>query len=250
MNVDDPARPLTEADRAAAVSQLRRAAEDGRLSPHELDDRVARVRRARLVGELRSALDGLGPENASAATAVIWPSSAPSQTTPSQTTPTPTTPSQTTPTQTTPNQPAQAPRTGMVPQGPALPTPPGYRPDDRLTLSAGMSNEKRSGRWTIPPFVRTQAGFGKVKLDCRHAQPAAAVIDIEVGVGADNVVIIVPPGWGVDTDRLGKGIGTIKVKVPRDAAPGCPTLVFHGALGMSTLVVRTENWVERRLDKS
>jgi hypothetical protein len=26
--------------------------------------------------------------------------------------------------------------------------------------------------------------------------------------------------------------------------------VFHGALGMSTLVVRTENWVERRLDKS
>jgi hypothetical protein len=226
MNVDDPARPLTEADRAQAVSQLRRAAEDGRLSPHELDDRVARVRQARLVGELRAALDGLGPENTSAGTAVIWPSSAPGRTTPSR------------------------PGTGMVPPSPALPTPPGYRPDDRLTLSAGMSNEKRSGRWTIPPFVRTQAGFGKVRLDCRHAQPAAPVIDIEVGVGADNVVVIVPPGWGVDTDRLGKGIGTIKVKVPRDAAPGCPTLVFHGALGMSTLVVRTENWVERRLDKS
>ena len=224
MSVDDPARPLEEADRAAAVSQLRRAAEDGRLSPHELDERVARVREARLAGQLNAVLAGIGPATGSAA--VLWPTSQPAD---------------------PPNVPAPS---GPSPQPrPAVAGPPGYRPDDRLVLTAGMSDEKRSGNWTVPPFVRVQAGLSKVKLDCRHATPGAQVIDVEVGGGVDNVVLVVPPGWGVDTDRLGKGIGSIKVKVPRAAAAGCPTLVFHGQLGMSTLVVREANWLERRRDK-
>ncbi|MCA1781427.1 MAG: DUF1707 domain-containing protein [Dermatophilaceae bacterium] len=220
MSVDDPARPLEDADRTAAVSQLRRAAEDGRLAPQELDRRIAKVRDARLVGELGVALAGLPPEGSKPAP-VIWPSALP----------------------------AQAPTAPQQPQAPSASTPPGYRPDDRLALTAGMSDERRSGHWTIPPYVRLQAAFSKVKLDCRHAEAAAPVIDIEIGLGADNVVLVVPAGWGVDTDRLSKGIGTIKVKVPRAAAQGCPTLVFHGQLGASTLIVREENWVERRLDR-
>lgn len=228
MSVDDPARPLEEADRAAAVSQLRQAAEDGRLSPHELDERVARVREARLAGQLNAVLAGIGPAAAGSA-GVLWPTSQPSQT-------------------------VQAPQTAQAPTAPrpqhrpAVAEPPGYRSDDRLALTAGMSDEKRTGRWTVPPYVRVQAGLSKVKLDCRHATPAAPVIDVEVGGGVDNVVFVVPPGWGADTDRLGKGIGSIKVKVPRGAAEGCPTLLFHGQLGMSTLVVREANWFERRRD--
>lgn len=224
MSFDDPARPIEEADRTGAVSQLRQAAEDGRLDPHELDARVAQVRDARLVGELGAALRGLGPAPSgplSSAQRTVWPTA----------------------------QPAQPPVAPQAVERPAVTDPPGYRPDDRLSLTAGMSNEKRGGRWTVPPYLRLQAGLSKVKLDCRHAQAASAVIDIDVGGGADSVVLVVPPGWGVETDRLGKGIGTIKVKVPRAAAPGCPTLVFHGQLGMSTLVVRHENWFERRLDK-
>jgi hypothetical protein len=220
MSVDDPARPLEESDRAAAVSQLRRAAEDGRLSPRELDQRVALVSRARLVGELGTPLRGLGPDTSEGAP-VIWPTV----------------------------QPAQAPA-AAPPRQPSSPSgPPGYRPDDRLVLTAGMSDEKRSGRWTIPPYVRVQAGLSKVRLDCRHAEAGSPVIDIEVRGGVDNVVLVVPAGWGVDTDRLGKGIGTIKVKVPHEAAEGCPTLVFRGQLGMSTLVVRGASWLDRRRDR-
>lgn len=220
MSVDDPARPLEDADRAAAVSQLRRAAEDGRLDPHELDQRVERVRVARLVGELSAALDGL-PAEPTGSAPMIWPTA----------------------------QPAQAPPAPSSHHTPSLPDPPGYRSDDRLSLTAGMTSEKRGGRWVIPPYVRLQAGLAKVKLDCRQAEAAAPVIDIQVGIGASNVVLVVPPGWGVDTDRLGKGIGKIKVRVPRVAAEGCPTLVLHGQLGVGNLIARGENWLERRLGR-
>ncbi|MFN2345618.1 MAG: DUF1707 domain-containing protein [Dermatophilaceae bacterium] len=220
MSVDDPARPLQDADRAAAVAQLRGAAEDGRLDPHELDQRVERVRTARLVGELSAALDGLRSEP-TGSTPMIWPTA----------------------------QPAQAPAASSAHHTPSLPDPPGYRPDDRLSLTAGVASVKRGGRWVIPPYVRLQAGLAKVKLDCRQAEAVAPVIDIRVGIGAANVVLVLPPGWGVDTDRLGKGIGKVKVRVPRVAAEGCPTLVLGGQLGVGNLIAREANWVERRRDR-
>ena len=132
---------------------------------------------------------------------------------------------------------------------PQLPSPAGYRPEDRLVGSAGMSAEKRTGPWTIPPYVRLQAGFAAVKLDCRQATTETDVVDIEIGVGASGVVVIVPEGWGVNTDRLNKGIGTIKVAVPRQAQPGCPTLMFHGQVGVGSVKVRGANWLERKFDR-
>ena len=129
---------------------------------------------------------------------------------------------------------------------PTLPSPPGYSPNDRLVLSGGFTDEKRSGNWVIPPYLRVQAGFANVKLDCRHADPAAPIIDVEVGVGAANVVFIVPEGWGVDTDRLGKGMGSIKVKIPRQAQSNQPTLILRGSLGVGSVIVRHENWVEKK----
>ena len=222
MSLDDPARPVSDDDRSNAVSQLRRAAEDGRLTPQELDRRLAQVHQARLVGELGAALGGLGPPpvqdaGVSAGDGPIWPTAPPPGT--------PTVPS---------------------PQVPAAQSPPGYRPDDRLNLTAGFSSEKRTGHWVIPPYLRVQPGFADVKLDCRQAQAAAAVIDIEIGVGASTFKLILPPGWAVNADRLNKGLGTVKVKVPSVADEGCPTLVVHGQMGVGTFVAREENWVERR----
>lgn len=222
MNVDDPARPLTDSERAAAISELRRAAEDGRLDPSALDERLERVQGARLVGELTLILAEVGTR-VSDTPATVWPTGPLAQRPP-------------------PPQPEPV-------ALPTQPTPPGYGPDDRLSLTGGMSNEKRDGRWVIPPYLRVQAGLSNVKLDCRHAHAAAPIIDIEVGVGAGNVVLVLPAGWGVDTDRLGKGIGTIKVKVPRQAEPGYPTLLVRGQLGAGTLVARSANWFERRRDK-
>lgn len=216
MSMDDPARPVTDDDRRGAVTELRRAAEDGRLQPAELDARLEQVAQARLNGQLGAALEGI-PQ-----TGATWPVA---------------------------NTPyAPAPQAAAQLQHPTG-APAGYRPDDRLVLSAGMTNEKREGRWTVPPFLRCQPGMANIKLDCREATPAADVIDVQIGIGAGNVVFIVPPGWGVNTDRLGKGIGSIKVRVPRNASPGCPTLVFHGQLGMGDLKVREENWIERKLAK-
>ena len=223
MSLDDPARPVSEDDRRNAVSQLRRAAEDGRLTPQELDRRLAQVHQARLVGELGAALDGLGSpqplqdSGGDPGGGPIWPTVPP----PGE----PTVPS---------------------PQVPAAQSPPGYRPDDRLNLTAGFSSEKRTGHWVIPPFLRVQAGFADVKLDCRHAQAASSVIDLEIGMGASTFKLILPPGWAVNADRLNKGLGTIKVKVPSTADAGCPTIVVHGQMGVGTFVARQENWVERR----
>lgn len=217
MSMDDPARPVTDDDRRGAVTELRRAAEDGRLQPAELDARLEQVHQARLQGQLGAALKGIPT------TGATWPvANAPHAPAPPPQQPSPTHPAS---------------------------TPAGYRPDDRLVLSAGVSNERRRGRWTVPPFLRVQPGMANVVLDCREATPAADVIDVEIGIGAGNAVFIVPPGWGVNTDRLGKGMGSIKIKVTRDASPGCPTLVFHGQLGMGDLKVREENWIERKLAK-
>lgn len=213
MTVDDPARPVTDDERRGATSQLRAAAEDGRLAAAELDARLEQVQQARLHGQLQSALEGIEQRQQS------WPVA---------------------------NAPQAPPQQPPPPQHPAN-TPAGYRPDDRLVLSAGMSNEKRRGRWTVPPFLRVQPGMANVTLDCREAIPAADLIDVEIGIGAGNAVFIVPPGWGVNTDRLRKGIGSIKIKITRDASPGCPTLLFHGQLGMGDLKVREANWMERKL---
>lgn len=60
--------PLTDADRDAAVASLRRAAEDGRLDPLLLDDRIARVRSAATRAEVELAASDLRP-----AAARPWP---------------------------------------------------------------------------------------------------------------------------------------------------------------------------------
>lgn len=53
---------IGDAEREQAVAELRRAAEDGRLSAEELDDRVARARAARVAGELTVLLADLHAE--------------------------------------------------------------------------------------------------------------------------------------------------------------------------------------------
>lgn len=221
MSLDDPARPISDDDRTSALSQLRRAAEDGRLNPHELDRRMAQVHQARLNGELGAALTGLGSprplQDPGAGGGPIWPT-------------------------------VQAPEVATVPPAPvpAAQTPAGYRPDDRLILSSGWSGEKRQGHWVIPPYLRVQAALADVKLDCRQAEAASPVIDVEIGVGAATFRLVLPPGWAVNADRLNKGLGTVKVKVQSVAAEGCPTIVVHGQMGVGTFVARQENWVERR----
>jgi hypothetical protein len=118
------------------------------------------------------------------------------------------------------------------------PAPLGFSPEDPLRLDGGVSSEKRDGVWVMPPFLRISSGVGSVKLNCLRATAAAQVVDVEVIAGAGSVVIILPEGWGVDDDRLGKSMGSKSIKVPRAPAPGKPLLVLRGSVGMGSLKVR------------
>jgi uncharacterized protein DUF1707 len=122
----------------------------------------------------------------------------------------------------------------------------GYSRKDPLRLDGGMSSEKRRGPWTVPPFIVISQGVGSVKLDCLQATPAAQVIEIQVIGGAGSILLVLPDGWAVDTDRVSKGWGSKKVKVPREPAPGKPLLVIYGSLGMGSLKIRPANRFEKR----
>jgi hypothetical protein len=122
----------------------------------------------------------------------------------------------------------------------------GYSREDPLRLDAGMSSEKRRGVWTVPPFLVINPGLGSVKLNCLEAIPAAQLIEIAVIGGAGSILLVLPDGWGADTDRLSKSMGSRSVKVPRDPAPGKPLLIFHGSLGLGQFKVRPPHRSELR----
>lgn len=200
---------IGQLERDEASSRLRAAAEDGRVSAAELDRRLAVVRGATIQDELDSVLHDL-PR----------PLLAPVEPTPAP---------------------------GMfVPTAPGLQGPPGYSPIDQLMLTATMSKQRRDGDWQLPPFIRVQALLDSVKLNCLFARPAAQVIDLEVAPGAGTVVLVLPEGWSVNTDRLGRGVGSVRVKVPQQQVPGHPIIVARGSLGLGSFVARGPNWFERR----
>jgi hypothetical protein len=129
------------------------------------------------------------------------------------------------------------------PQGPP---PPGYSRDDPLRLDGGTGTEKRRGIWTVPPFIMINQGLGSVKLNFLQANPAAQLIDIQVTGGAGSILLVLPEGWAVNTDRVSKGWGSKSIKVRREPAPGKPLLVLYGSLGMGSLKVRPPNRFEQR----
>lgn len=204
------------ADRDAAVAELQRAAQDGKLTPDELAERTAAAAGARTYGDLDALLADLRPpEDAS---------------------------------------PVRLQQVEAYPPAPVYqrtPTPPsmmrpGFSLADPLILSAGFSGAKRTGPWEVPPFLRVQALAETVRLDCLEATAHSEVIDLEVLPGAATVLVIVPEGWGVQCDRLGKTWGTISSKVPSQAAWGNPLIVARGSVGLGTFKVRGANWFDRR----
>lgn len=123
--------------------------------------------------------------------------------------------------------------------------PVGFSIEDPLKLSANFTDEKRSGRWAVPPFIRAAPNMSNVKLDLRDAVPQADIIHLQIDGVAGNVVLVLPAGWGVDSDRLGKGIGTIRNRFGPLPTPGYPVVVVTGSVGMGTFVARKERFYER-----
>lgn len=122
---------------------------------------------------------------------------------------------------------------------------PGFRPDDPLVLAAGAGSVKRVGRWELPPWVKISPAMGSVKLDCREAVALAEVIDVQLVGSMGSLAMIVPEGWAANVDRISPGIGSVKNKLPTVAAPGCPTLVLRGQLGVGSVTLRHANRWDR-----
>jgi hypothetical protein len=131
-----------------------------------------------------------------------------------------------------------------VPPAPGAPV--GTSPDHRLTLTAGMSSHVRRGIWTVPAYLRLNAGLGTVKLDFQHAICPHPVVDIAVLGGLGAVVLVVPEGWGANTDRVGKGMGSVSNRVDEVPQPGHPLLVLHGSSAAGSVRVRYPGWGDRR----
>ncbi|MFT3831756.1 MAG: DUF1707 domain-containing protein [Micropruina sp.] len=207
------------AERDAAVAELERAAGEGKLSPEELAERTATARQARTYGELHALFSDLRPPES--------PSMAPVRL-------------------------QQVEAYPAVPgeSYPPLPSPstlrPGYSPADPLVLNAGFSGAKRTGQWEVPPFLQVQALADTVRLDCLQARAVSEVIDLEVLPGAGTVVVVVPEGWGVLCDRLGKSWGSVSSKVPSQAAWGNPLIVARGSVGLGSFKARGANWFDRK----
>jgi hypothetical protein len=211
-------RAVAEDERAVAISLLRRAAECGLLSSVELDRRVALVRRARLAAELAIALVGID-KYPFAAPPAHWPVLPP------------------------PPAPV-ATRSRTHERSPIR----GYGPDDPLTVSGGLESETIGGQWIVPPYLRLHAGLSSVRLDCRWAHATASTIDIEIRAGITTIVMVLPGGWGADASGVRRNFGTLRIKVPRHPVQGYPTLVLHGGLGITTLIVRGESRIDRWRD--
>ncbi len=120
----------------------------------------------------------------------------------------------------------------------APPREPGYRWDDPLVISAGWDSEKRIGAWEVPPFLEAAPVAGDVKLNFVDAVPVSLVIDLVVDGRAGNLVLVVPEGWGVNTSRVEKGMGSIKNRVAERAAPGHPQIMVRGNNRLGNIVAR------------
>lgn len=123
----------------------------------------------------------------------------------------------------------------------------GTDPEHRQTMTGGMSSYVRRGVWTVPAYLNLNAGMATVKLDFQQAVCPHEVIDIAVSAGIGAVVLVVPEGWGVNTDQIGKGIGSVSNKVDTISRPGQPLLVLHGSSVAGAVRVRYPNRQDRYL---
>ena len=216
----DPQGPLRvgHAERENAIAELQRAAADGKLTPPELDERTGLAHLALTYADLAALLADMRLP-------------LPAQSGPSVT----------------------LQQVEAYPPMPSYPNPskpsgpPGYAPHDPLVVNAGFTGAKKTGSWEVPPYLQVQALADTVRLDCFEARAISEVIDLEVLAGAGTVLIVVPEGWAVQVDRLGKTWGSVNSKVASQPAWGNPLIIARGSVGLGSFKARGAHWSDRRI---
>jgi hypothetical protein len=125
------------------------------------------------------------------------------------------------------------------------------RLDNRRSVAAMFSRERREGRWVVPASLAVTAVFGEVTLDLRQALLQASRITVYATIIGGTLQLIVPEGVSVQltgSSVLSRRTGTAAAP----AVPGMPqievrTLAFGGRV--RTIVPRTRRrWSLRRAD--
>lgn len=122
-----------------------------------------------------------------------------------------------------------------------LGTAPGMSWDNPYVITA-HGWDVRAGRWEMPPFMEVNTGFMSViTLYCMEAVAFAPVIDLSL-VGGGRVTLVVPQGWGVDTQQIRTNgtNGYIWSHVNSRPTGGNPRIVMRG---------QTSNWIRVRHPK-
>ncbi|GAA1999150.1 hypothetical protein GCM10009755_03250 [Brevibacterium samyangense] len=223
----DPARTLRigHAERDEVIEILRDAAAEGRIDTEELTERIERTVNAKFYVDLDAVVADLP---------VPPPSSAVRK-------------------QQEFRAVHQAPGASLQPYaaGPlATGDEPGHHPADPLVLRATWENEKRTGRWNPPPFIRLEPVAATAEINFLEVTTPLREIDVEVTSGMGMATIVVPETWGVNIDRLSSSWGTVKSKVSAVPQDGYPLVRVHGSVGMATFTARGAGYFERkRLEK-
>lgn len=216
---EDPRSRLRigHAERDSVIETLRVAAGEGRLTADELEERIERTAGAKTYADLDALVNDLPVEPPSRALGG-GPAPAPGEPLPQR---------------------SPAPR-------PGVPGEPGWQPHDPLVLSAGWDNERRRGQWRVPPYICLKSTGATAELNFLEVESAPDVISVEIRGGVGSALIVVPDGWGADTSRVDKALGSLSNRVGEVSSPGCPQIVVTGSLAMSTLTVRGAGFFDRR----
>ncbi|MDO5533522.1 MAG: DUF1707 domain-containing protein [Propionibacteriaceae bacterium] len=91
---------------------------------------------------------------------------------------------------------------------------PGYTWDDPLILEGtGWKQLIIAGEWAVPPFLEVHSSIGGVLLDFTLATARAKVIDLVLVVNDwGTTTIVVPEGWGVDTQATQVEVSYIETR--------------------------------------
>lgn len=214
MDGDSAARKIRigHAEREDVIEQLRVAAGEGRLSVEELTERIEKASAAKTFADLDPLVEDLP---------VAPPSSALG---------------------------GQAGTVVRTASGAVVPTAntPGWDVADPLIVRAGWEDDRRRGRWPVPPFIRVESTGATVELSFLEVDQAPDRIHIDLAGTMGACLIVVPDGWGVDITAVHGSWGTKKTAVDQIPRPGLPLITLRGSLGMSSLTVRHANWLDRR----
>ncbi|MCT2183833.1 DUF1707 domain-containing protein [Brevibacterium casei] len=205
----DPVRTfrIGHKERDEAIELLREAVGDRRITVDELDERMEAVQAAKYPVDLDAVLSDLTPD---------LPSD------------------------------RYRPRAEVARRLPPARSAHGWDPVDPLVIKATWDSEHRRGRWQVPPYIRCEPSMSTIELNFLEVDTDLTTIDIDVVAGAGTLVIVVPDEWAVNVDDLAKSWGSVKSAANALPAPGAPTVVVSGSVGMGSFRARFANYFDRR----